>query len=277
MIFLKFNTNAVVGDLLRGRSIKSSLIHGLTTSGLSGVWRTLAVGLLGSSSEVADVYITNQETGEKISLAWVPEKISVKESAQFQSYNIIERGEVKVPKGKHLSAVSWEAVFPGESRTEDSFIKSENWEAPTEIIQRLQAWQNAGNKLNLLITQTPVNLDVFLQSLDYSFEGGMGDAKYSISFIAAEDLLIKTVEEVDAEKAKEKESGIPELESRAALPKPSSIKSVLNQTLWSIAEQKLGSGARWLEVYAANAKKLVDVDALIKTGIKAGIKIKLPF
>lgn len=274
---MKFNTNAVVGDLLRGRSIKSSLIHGLTTSGLSGVWRTLAVGLLGGGSEVADVYITNQETGEKISLAWVPEKISVKESAQFQSYNIIERGEVKVPKGKRLSAVSWEAVFPGESRTEDSFIKSENWEAPTEIIQRLQAWQNAGNKLNLLITQTPVNLDVFLQSLDYSFEGGMGDAKYSISFIAAEDLLIKTVEEVDAEKAKEKESGIPELESRAALPKPSSIKSVLNQTLWSIAEQKLGSGARWLEVYAANAKKLVDVDALIKTGIKAGIKIKLPF
>ena len=274
---MRFNTNAVVGDLLRGRSIKSSLIHGLTTSGLSSVWRTLAVGLLGGGSEVADVYITNQETGEKISLAWVPEKISVKESAQFQSYNIIERGEVKVPKGKRLSAVSWEAVFPGESRTEDSFIKSGNWEAPTEIIQRLQAWQNAGNKLNLLITQTPVNLDVFLQSLDYSFEGGMGDAKYSISFIAAEDLLIKTVEEVDAEKAKEVESGIPELESRAALPKPSSIKSVLNQTLWSIAEQKLGSGARWLEVYAANAKKLVDVDALIKTGIKAGVKIKLPF
>lgn len=274
---MKFNTNAVVGDLLRGRSIKSSLIHGLMSSGLSGVWRTLAVGMFGGGSEVADVYITNQETGEKISLAWVPEKISVKESAQFQSYNIIERGEVKVPKGKRLSAVSWEAVFPGESRTEDSFIKSGNWEAPTEIIQRLQAWQNAGNKLNLLITQTPVNLDVFLQSLDYSFEGGMGDAKYSISFIAAEDLLIKTVDEVDAEKAKEKESGVPELESRAALPKPSSIKSVLNQTLWSIAEQKLGSGARWLEVYAANAKKLVDVDALIKTGIKAGIKIKLPF
>ena len=274
---MKFNTNAVVGDLLRGRSIKSSLIHGLMSSGLSGVWRTLAVGLLGGGSEVADVYITNQETGEKISLAWVPEKISVKESAQFQSYNIIERGEVKVPKGKRLSAVSWEAVFPGESRTEDSFIKSENWETPTEIIQRLQAWQNAGNKLNLLITQTPVNLDVFLESLDYSFEGGMGDAKYNISFISAEDLLIKTVEEVDAEKAKEKESGIPELESRAALPKPSSIKTVLNQSLWSIAEQKLGNGARWLEVYAANAKKLVDVDALVKTGIKAGIKIKLPF
>ena len=122
-----------------------------------------------------------------------------------------------------------------------------------------------------------MNLDVFLESLEYSFEGGMGDAKYSISFITAEDLLIKTVEEVDAEKAKEKESGIPDLESRAALPKPSSINSVLNQTLWSIAEQKLGNGARWLEVYAANAKKLVDVDALIKTGIKAGIKIKLPF
>ena len=57
---MKFNTNAVVGDLLRGRSIKSSLIHGLMSSGLSGVWRTLAVGMFGGGSEVADVYITNQ-------------------------------------------------------------------------------------------------------------------------------------------------------------------------------------------------------------------------
>lgn len=276
MTVLKFNTGAVVGDLLKGRSIKSSLLHGLASSGLSGIWRTLAVGMLGGIS-VADVYITNQETGEKIALAWVPEKISVRESAQFQSYNIIERGEVKVPKGKRLSAVSWDAVFPGEGRTDESYIKSGNWQDPTEIIQRLQAWKDAGNKLNLLITQTPVNLDVYLQSLEYSFEGGAGDAKYSISFIAAEELLIKTVEEVDAEKEKEKESEIPKLEARAALPKATSLKSVLGQTLWSIAEQKLGNGARWLEIYAMNAKKLVDVDALVKTGIKAGLKIKLPF
>ena len=268
---MKLNTNAVVGDILRGRSIKTALLHGLTTSGLSGIWRMLALGMLGGI-RVADVYITNQETGEKIALAWVPEKISVREAAQFQSYNIIERGEVKVPKGKRLSVVSWDAVFPGEGRTEASFVKSRHWQRPNELIQRLQRWKDAGNKLNLLITQTPVNIDVFLQSFEYTFEGGSGDAKYSISFISAEDLLIKTVEEVDAEKAKQAGSEIPKLEVRAAMPKPTSVTSAVGQTLWSIAEQKLGDGARWLEVYTMNADKLVDVDALIK----AGIKIKLP-
>lgn len=268
---MKLNTNAVVGDILRGRSIKTALLRGVTTSGLSGIWRTLALGILGGI-RVADVYITNQETGEKIALAWVPEKISVKEAAQFQSYNIIERGEVKVPKGNRLSVFSWDAVFPGEGRTEAAFVKSRHWQRPNEIIQRLQRWKDAGNKLNLLITQTPVNADVFLQSFEYSFEGGLGDAKYSITFIAAEDLLIKTVEEVDAEKAKQAESDIPKLESRAALPKATSVTSAVGQTLWSIAEQKLGDGARWFEIYAANTDKLVDMDALLK----AGIKIKLP-
>ena len=77
---MKFNVNGVVRNILRGRSVKTSLLRGLATSGLSGIWRTLAVGALGGIS-VADVYLTNQETGERIALSWVPEKISVKEAA----------------------------------------------------------------------------------------------------------------------------------------------------------------------------------------------------
>lgn len=271
-----FNTRATVGSILRGRSVKTSLLRGLASSGLSGVFRTLAVGMLGGVT-VAEVYITNQETGERISLSWVPEKVSVKEAAQFQSYNIIERGEVKLPKGKRLAEVSWESIFPGEARTESGYVKASAWEDPQEIIQRLQSWKDDGNKLHLLITQTSVNLDVYIREFSYSFEGGMGDAKYSISFIAAEDLVIKTVKEVDAEKAAaaaEKastKSGIPELGSRASLPVPTSATSKVGQTLWSVAEQKLGNGAKWAEIYAMNKGKFANVDEM-----KAGTKLKLP-
>ena len=271
-----FTTRATVGSILRGRSVKTSLLRGLASSGLSGVFRTLAVGMLGGVT-VAEVYITNQETGERISLSWVPEKVSVKEAAQFQSYNIIERGEVKLPKGKRLAEVSWESIFPGEARTESGYVKASAWEDPQEIIQRLQSWKDDGNKLHLLITQTSVNLDVYIREFSYSFEGGMGDAKYSISFIAAEDLVIKTVKEVDAEKAAaaaEKastKSGIPELGSRASLPVPTSATSKVGQTLWSVAEQKLGNGAKWAEIYAMNKGKFANVDEM-----KAGTKLKLP-
>lgn len=270
---MKFNVNGVVRNVLRGRSIKTSLLRGLATSGLSGIWRTLAVGALGGIT-VADVYINNQETGERIALSWVPEKISVKEAAQFQSYNIIERGEVKIPKGNRLSEVSWSAIFPGENRTEAGYVKSMNWQEPTELIGMLQAWREAGNKLHILITQTSVNMDVFIKDFSYSFEGGMGDAKYSIDLIAAEDLLVKTVAEVDAEKAAAtaaNKSGIPSLGSRAKLPLPTSATSRIGQTLWSIAEQKLGGGAKWAELYAMNRAKVKNVNEL-----KAGTKLKLP-
>ena len=165
---MKFNANGVVRNILRGRSVKTSLLRGLATSGLSGIWRTLAVGALGGIS-VADVYLTNQETGERIALSWVPEKISVTEAAQFQSYNIIERGEVKLPKGNKLSEVSWSAIFPGEARTEAGYVKSANWQDPSELIGMLNAWREAGNKLNVLITQTSVNLDVYIKDFSYSY------------------------------------------------------------------------------------------------------------
>lgn len=282
---MKFNATRIMKDISSGRSIRTSLFRGLASSGLSGIWRTLAVGLLDSMT-VADVTITNQETGEKISLAWIPEKISVKEAAQFQSYNIIERGEVKLPKGRRLAAVSWESIFPGENRKEGGFFPADNWREPTEVIRQLQKWRDKGSKLNLLVTQTSVNLDVYIDRFDYSFAGGQGDAKYRIDFLAAEDLVVMTVQEADQEKearqasertAKQegrpplKKSGIPILHSRASPAKPASVTGRQGENAWHVAERELGSGARWNEVAAMNANKIKDAE-----NVPAGVRLKLP-
>lgn len=268
----RINVGAVTGSILRGQSVKTSILRGVASSGLSGIWRSLAVGLLGGIT-VAEVYINNQITGEKIELAWVPEEITGKDAAQFQSYNIIERGEVKVPKGEQLSEISWEARFPGEGRTEDSFVKSSAWQPPNEIIQRLQQWKSNGDKLHLLVTQTSVNLDVFIKDFTYTYKGGMGDAYYKISFISAKEMLIKTVAEVDAENAEaeaKKESGIPELNSRASLPQATTATTTPGQSLWTVAQKNLGSGSRWTEIAAKNVGKIADVENL-----SAGVKLKL--
>ena len=53
-----------------------------------------------------DVYITEKETGTRIALAMLPEKVKHKGSAKFQSYDIINVGEVKLPRGTKLLSFS---------------------------------------------------------------------------------------------------------------------------------------------------------------------------
>lgn len=271
---MPFNLNNTVGNILRGHSVKSSLLSGLAASGLSGALRSVVRALLGRKKS-ADVYITDVETGERLQLAYVPEKISGRSAARFQSYSIIERGEVKVPKGEALTEVSWDAILPGVGMRDYSFIKSMAWRSPESIIKLWTRWKREGTKLNLLITQTGVNLQVYLRDFSATAEGSMGNVKYSISFVEAKDLVIKTVEEVDAENAIAEAEAIgngevlPELNDRASLPMPTTTPFGVDETLWGVAQSVLGDGAKWVEIAAMNPN-ITDVE-----NIPAGTVLKV--
>lgn len=251
---MKYNLNTTVGNILKGHSVKSSILSGLASSGLSGSLRSLVMSLVGRKS-AADVYITESETGERLQLAYMPEKITGRDSARFQSYNIIERGEVKIPKGENLKEISWDAILPGEGMTDYAFIKSYAWRKPEAVIRLWNRWKKEGAKLNLLITQAGINQSVYLQDFSATPEGAMGNFRYHISFIEAKDLAVKTVEEADAENAiAEAENGeaLPELGDRAMPSLPSTTPFGMDETLWEVAQSTLGSGAKWIEIAGMN-------------------------
>ena len=232
------------------------------------------MGLLGHMTQ-ATIHITNLDEGGRISLAWTPEKVSVSQGGRFQSYNIIETGEVKLPRGLDLKSVKWSGKFPGASRKDYAFIHAGYWEDPKTIIQILEDWREKRAKLRLLITQTGVNMDVYLDNFSYDWEGGHGDANYNIEFIAAKDMLVKTVQEVDAERAaaaaSEQES--PALGTRPSIGIPGTVLTTVSTgNCWGAAQAELGDGSRWPEVYALNEGKA----GVTRDSIAAGTSLKLP-
>lgn len=262
---MKHNLNNAVGNILRGRSITTSLLSGIDGK-FGGAIGSFMQGMT-IAKESADVYITDLDTGDDMQLAYVPEQISASESAKFQSYNIIDKGEVKVPKGVELTKISWEGILPGEPMLGYAFIKESAWEEPDIIIKRWNKWKNKGTKLNLMITQTSINLPVYLQSFSPKPKGGMGNVEYSISFIQVKDLLIKTVSEVDAEKTAEQE----ELKERQKMKTPTSVILKTATNLWTVAQQFTGNGGNWQNILAYNAGRIMSADNL-----KTGMEIMLP-
>ena len=223
---------------------------------LSDLTAEVKRSLIKSAGQVvpSEIYLTNLETDEEIQLSLVPDEVRLKTSAHFRSWNVVELGEVKLPKGTSLEEVSWRGILPGANILFYPFVKHEAWDDPQELAKDLHRWQESGDKIQLLITQTPFNLNVYIKSFDVTAQGSQGHLTYDIDLIAARDLEVLTVAEADA---KRNESA--ELKRRPR--KKSTLGKQIKQVddIWSIVKILTGKGT------------LTDVERVLSgNGLKLG-------
>lgn len=199
-----------------------------------------------------DVYITEKESGSRVALSMLPEKIKQKGSAKFRSYDIINRGEVKLPNGTKLLTFSWSSTFPGASRKEAGFIKAHHWKNPKELVRIFEGWRKNGTVLILMATETPINHEVLLSDFTATPQGGNGDIKYDVSFIENKDIEVYTTSELNIKPAAKTNANSSSVRPApaAAAAKTYTVKS--GDCLWNIAKKFLGSGAKYTEIYNLN-------------------------
>lgn len=207
-----------------------------------------------------DLYLTEKDTGWRLSFCLLPDEVKAKTTGNFLSYNFINRGEVKLPNGQKLCSYSWKGTLPGEGMKKMPFIKQHQYHTPKEMITCIEKWRNNHTKLVLMLTETPINATVYLKSFDYTPTGGVGNYDYSIEFIEAKDVTVQTIVE-----AKTTESTQSSNISSGSRPATSTTNTNTNseQTktytvkkgdcLWNIAKAKLGSGAKYQLIYNLNS------------------------
>lgn len=201
-----------------------------------------------------DVYITEKKGGTRVALSMLPEKTKRKSSTKFRSYDIIQRGEVKLPGGTKLSTFSWSGTFPGVSRKSASFIKAQHWKQPKELEGIFDKWREAGTELILMVTETFINHEVYLSdfSATNTNSGGAGDVEYDVTFIESKGISVYTTAELNIKptaKTNENSSSVRPAPAAAAA-KTYTVKK--GDCLWNIAKQYLGSGAKYSEIHNLN-------------------------
>ncbi len=208
-------------------------------------------------TEIDKLLITASGGPRQITIPWLPDKIKfASNDTRFASYNILDKGEIKIPSGANIHGYSWEGVLPGEGH-KNLPMKRGEWRDPKGIQSIWSFWREEGTPLRLLIIGTPVNHDVYLEDYEVTYAGGFGDYEYKISFIEARDLAIAR-----NSKASTSFAGVPGtlFAEDAKRPETQSLvktyTSVSGDTLWSIATRFLGNGARWPEIYTVNQNNI---------------------
>lgn len=195
-----------------------------------------------------DIYIKEREGSREIRIPWLPEEINFKSGdATVASYDIMNRGEVAVPTGVGLAAVSWKSEFPGINRTDKSMMRGK-WYDPKHYHNILMDWLADGTPLNIIVTGYPINLDVFLEEYSSVAAGGFGDLEYEITFREDRDITITST----------KNAGSSQTTRTAAKTTTYTIKK--GDTLWAISQKFLGAGAKWESIYNLN-KEIIETTA----------------
>lgn len=206
-----------------------------------------------------NIYLTEVEGGGDFAFPALPEEIKVAYATKCQSYSIITLGDIKIPKGTEVDTISWNGTFYGAARKKLNFLNT--WITPKTCISTLRQWRNKGTVLRLLVTSSPINLDVTIAKIEYKLSGGFGDITYTITLNAYKELKIYTTAEREITTYEKKTTTrvTPEKE-----PSNNTYSIKEGDNLWTLAREKLGDGTRWMDIYDANK------DSIEKTAQKYG-------
>ena len=218
----------------------------LQLSGLVKEAKKAVIGLNGRVTRSA-FYLTNLTTGESITLCMTPEEVKAQTETNFRTWNIIEKGQVSLPKGERLTRISWQGIFPGANILVHNFVLQSAWQPPRELVTMIKRWREAGDKIKILVTQTPINLDCYIKSFDYTASGGQGSIKYEIDLLAAKEMKVMTVEEADAARQQQEQEKAQQLQERAKMNRTGETVQNIDNA-WSLCQILRGDGGDWQEL-----------------------------
>ena len=204
-----------------------------------------------------DYYLSFNNNEERLRLPVIPSSFEVSIPHQNTTINITNLGEINLIGKTGLATMTIESFFP---KQQYSFCLYKDFPHPYDCIKLLLKWKESGRPIRVIVTETPINYAMAIESITYSEVDGTGDVYFILElkeykFIKASNVTTTTTANGTTLK-------VPETK-RETKPTPSEYVVKQGDTLWRIAKKITGEGANYKMIAEKNNIKNPD---LLKVG-----------
>lgn len=167
-----------------------------------------------------------------------PNQLNVGMDAKKITYSHVMLGDSEIPRGANPIRIQFGGILP----THEISVPTVNDEKADSIIKQIKEWEGMERKkLQLIITDTPWNLDVFIDTFETDYDGPL--VNFTLSLVEFKTMSVQ----INKQKKKK----------RPSPPKPKTrtytVKS--GDNLWNIAKKYTGKGIKWKEMWSINKSK----------------------
>ncbi|GIO32010.1 MULTISPECIES: LysM peptidoglycan-binding domain-containing protein [Paenibacillus] len=198
-----------------------------------------------------------------------PEEVTISRQKGLDTVNILSSGEFDFPQGDKVKEISFASFFP--KTFDESFCRGSEADLPDPqtAMNKLNEFLALKTPLRFIISETAVNVPVFVASHNSTFRGGEpGDVYFDITLRTWRELKVaKTAGGSQGKTATVNKKPRVDLKekSKTYVVKP-------GDSLSKIAKLELGNSSAWNKIYQLN-KKVIGSNP---NAIKPGQKLVLP-
>ncbi len=124
-----------------------------------------------------DYYLSFNNNEERLRLPVIPSSFEVNIPHQNTTVNINQLGEINLIGKTGLMSMTIESFFPNQQY---SFCLYRDFQKPYEYIKQLLKWKDSEKPIRVIVTSTPINYAMAIESLIYSEVDGTGDVYFSL-------------------------------------------------------------------------------------------------
>ncbi|KHF35864.1 LysM domain/BON superfamily protein [Paenibacillus sp. P1XP2] len=208
--------------------------------------------------------------GKRFTFPVNPEEVTISRQKGYDTTMILSSGEFDFAQGDRVKEISFASFFPKEYNNSFCQVSQDEFMDPQTAMNKLNDFLAMKMPLRFVISETVVNVLVFVVSHNSTFRGGEpGDVYF--------DITLRTWRELKAAKLaggnQGKSSSTVNKKARVDLKEKSKTYVVKpGDSLSKIAKLELGNSSVWNKIYQLN-KKVIGSNP---NAIKPGQKLVLP-
>lgn len=193
-----------------------------------------------------DYYLSFNNNKERLRLPVIPSSFNITIPHQNTSVDITNLGEINLIGKTGLATMTIESFFP---KQQYSFCFYNDFPTPYECIKLLLKWKDSGKPIRVIVTDTPINYAMAIESLTYSEVDGTGDVYFTLDLKEYKFVKTTTVQVGQLKSPQTKRQ-------TKSTQKEYVVKE--GDTLWGIAKKTTGNGDNYKIIAKKNNIKNPD-------------------